>query len=155
MREQLAAALGAYRQSRAGWRLDAPEPQGAEREFAEARRDMERAESGFMSRTRVAPREEGHEFDPAAARMTGQMAVQRAKAAAAQLPPALQPHAARYAAAQEKVLEAVNAIQGAATRSSRGSRAPTTPPRRTRSPRSPTTSPRSRRADQRPSSSAS
>ena len=114
MREQLAGALGAYRQSRAAWRLDAPEPQGSEREFAEARRDMERAESGFMSRTRVAPREEGHEFDPAAARMTGQMGVQRAKAAAAQLPPSLQPHAARYAAAQEKVLEAVNAMQGAA-----------------------------------------
>jgi hypothetical protein len=109
----LGEALSAYRQSRVAWRFDAPAPQGAEREFAEARRDMEKAETGFMSRTRVAPREEGHEFDAAAARMTGQMGVQRAKAAAARLPPALQPHAARYAAAQERVLDAVNAIQGA------------------------------------------
>jgi hypothetical protein len=45
--------------------------------------------------------------------MAGQMGVQRARAVAAQLSPALQPHAARYAAAQEKVLEAVNALQGA------------------------------------------
>ncbi len=113
VRQQLAAALGAYRQSRTGWRLDAPEPQGIEGEFADARRDMERAETGFMSRTRVAPREEGHEFDSAAARMTGQMAVERAKAAAGRLSAGLAPHAARYAAAQEKVLEAVNALQGA------------------------------------------
>ena len=66
-REQLGAALSSYRASRATWRFDAPEPQGAERDFAEARRDMERAESAFMSRTRVAPRESGHEFDAAAA----------------------------------------------------------------------------------------
>ncbi len=110
-REGFGAALSAYRQSRVAWRFDAPEPQGAEREFAEARRDMERAETGFMSRTRVAPREEGHEFDAAAVRLAGQMGVQRAKAAAGQLSPALAPHAARYAAAQEKVLEAVNALQ--------------------------------------------
>ena len=112
-REQLGAALSSYRASRATWRFDAPEPQGAERDFAEARRDMERAESAFMSRTRVAPRESGHEFDAAAARMTGQMAVERAKAAAGRLSSALQPHAARYAAAQAQVLEAVNALQGA------------------------------------------
>jgi hypothetical protein len=106
-------ALTAYRQSRVAWRIDAPAPEGAERDFAEARRSMETAETGFMSRTRVAPREEGHEFDAAAVRMTGQMGVQRAKEAAAQLPPGLKPHAVRYAAAQERVLEAVNAIQGA------------------------------------------
>lgn len=109
----LGESLAMYRQSRAAWRFDAPEPRGAEREFAEARRDMEKAETGFMSRTQVAPREAGHELDPAAARMTAQMGVQRAKAAAAQLGPALQPHAARYAAAQERVLEAVFAIQAA------------------------------------------
>lgn len=107
-------ALSAYRQSRAAWRFDGPEPQGAERDFAEARRDMERAESAFMSRTRVAPREAGHEFDAAAVRMSGQMGIERANAVVPRLPPALQPHAARYAAAQEKVLEAVGAIQGAA-----------------------------------------
>jgi hypothetical protein len=106
-------AVNGYRQSRVAWRFEAPEPQGAEKEFAEARRDMEKAETGFMARTRVAPREEGHEFDATAARMTGQMGVQRAKAAAAQLSPALAPHAARYAEAQGKVLEAVFAIQGA------------------------------------------
>jgi len=114
VREQLGAALGAYRQARASWRLDAPEPQGAERDFAEARRDMERAETGFMARTRVAPREEGHELDAAGERMTGQMAVERAKAAAGRLSSGLAPHAARYAAAQEKVLESVNGIRGAA-----------------------------------------
>ncbi len=112
-RASLGEALSAYRQSRVAWRFDAPEPQGAEREFAEARRDMEKAETGFMARTQVAPREAGHELDPTAVRMTGQMGVQRAKAAAGQLAPALQPHAVRYVAAQEKVLDAVNAIQGA------------------------------------------
>jgi hypothetical protein len=106
-------ALAGYRESRAAWRFDAPPPQGAERELAEARRDMEKAETGFMSRTRVAPRGEGHEFDASGARMAGQMGVQRAKAAAAQLGPALQPHAVRYVEAQEKVLEAVNALQTA------------------------------------------
>ena len=112
-RAALGEAIAAYRQSRAAWRFDAPEPQGAEREFAEARRDMERAESGVMSRTRVAPREEGHEPDAAAARMAGRMGVERAKAAAARLAPVLAPQAARYAAAQERVLEAVYAIQAA------------------------------------------
>jgi hypothetical protein len=110
-RATLGESVAAYRQSRVAWRFDAPAPQGAERDFAEARRDMEKAETGFMSRTRVAPREEGHEPDAAAVRMTGKMGVQRAKAAADQLGPALQPHAARYAAAQERVLEAVFAIE--------------------------------------------
>lgn len=105
-------AVAGYRESRVAWRFEgAPPPQGPERELAEARRDMEKAETGFMARTRVAPREEGHEFDAASVRMAGQMGVQRAKAAAARLGPALQPHAARYVEAQEKVLEAVNALQ--------------------------------------------
>lgn len=106
-------AVVAYRESRAAWRFDAPPPEGAEREFVEARRDLERAESAFMARTRVAPREEGHELDGAGTRMAGQMAVQRGKAAAAQLAPALQPHALRYVEAQEKVLAAVNGLQTA------------------------------------------
>jgi hypothetical protein len=108
-RGALGDAIAAYRQARAGWRLDAPEPQGSEREFAEARRDMERAETAFVSRTQVAPREEGH-LDPAALRMTGQMAVDRAKAAAGRLPPAMRDAAARYARAQEGVLAAVTAL---------------------------------------------
>jgi hypothetical protein len=112
-RASFGEALAAYRESRAAWRFDAPPPQGPEREFVEARRDMERAETGFMARTRVAPREEGHEFDAAGTRMAGQMAVQRAKSAAAQLGAAVQPHALRYVAAQEQVLEAVNALQRA------------------------------------------
>jgi hypothetical protein len=110
-RASFGEALAGYRESRVAWRFDAPPPQGAEREFVEARRDMEKAETGFMSRTRTAPRDSGHEFDANSARMAGQMAVQRAKAAAAQLPAALQPHALRYAEAQEKVLAAVNALQ--------------------------------------------
>jgi hypothetical protein len=112
-RASFGEALAAYRESRVAWRFDAPPPQGAEREFVEARRDMEKAETAFMSRTRTAPRESGHELDANSTRMAGQMGVQRAKAAAAQLPPALQPHALRYAEAQEKVLEAVNALQTA------------------------------------------
>jgi hypothetical protein len=109
-RDALAAAIAQYRGSRARWRLDAPEPQGAERDFAGARREMERVESAFGSRIRVAPREEGHEFDPSTARMTGLMAAQRAKAAAEQLPPALRDPAARYAAAEERALEAVTSL---------------------------------------------
>jgi hypothetical protein len=112
-RASFGEALAGYRESRAAWRFDAPPPQGAERELAEARRDMERAETGFMSRTRTAPRESGHEFDATGTRMAGQMGVQRAKAAAAQLSPALRPHALRYADAQEKVLAAVNELQAA------------------------------------------
>lgn len=113
-RDALAAALTAVRQARATRRIAAPEPDGPERELAEARRDMERAEAGFMSRTRVAPREEGHEFDPAAARMTGQMAIQRARRAIPLLAEALREPAARYAGAQEEVLDAVGRLQGAA-----------------------------------------
>lgn len=112
-RASFGEALAGYRESRAAWRFDAPAPQGAEREFVEARRDMEKAETAFMARTRTAPRESGHEFDATGNRMAGQMGVQRAKAAAAQLPSALQPHALRYAEAQEKVLGAVNALQAA------------------------------------------
>jgi hypothetical protein len=67
----------------------------------------------FMSRTRTAPRESGHELDATSTRMAGRMGVQRARAAATQLGPALQPHAVRYVEAQEKVLEAVNALQTA------------------------------------------
>jgi hypothetical protein len=109
-RDALAAAIAKYRGSRSRWRLDAPEPQGAERDFADARREMERVESAFGSRTRVAPREEGHELDPSAARMTGLMAAQRAKAAAEQLPPVLRAPAVRYAASEERALEAVTAL---------------------------------------------
>ena len=109
-RDAFGAAISQYRASRSRWRLDAPEPQGAEREFAEARREMERAESAFGSRTRVAPREEGHELDPAAARMTGAMAAQRARSAAERLTGPLRDPAVRYAAAQEKALEAVTGL---------------------------------------------
>jgi hypothetical protein len=109
-RDALAAAIAQYRASRAGWRLDAPEPRGVERDFAEARREMERVESAFGSRTRVAPREEGHEFDPAAARMTGVMAAQRARAAAEQLAAPLRDPAVRYAAAEEQALDAVTGL---------------------------------------------
>jgi hypothetical protein len=112
-RDAFGRAIAGYRTSRAAWRLEAPEPTGGERDFAEARRDLERVETAFGSRTRVAPREEGHEFDAAAARMTGQMAAQRAKAAAGQLAPALRDPAARHADAQERALEAVMALRDA------------------------------------------
>jgi hypothetical protein len=109
-------AIVAYRRSRGAWRVAPAGPDGVEREFDEARRDMERAESGLMSRTRVAPRDEGHELDPAALRMTWQMAVQRATAAASRLPPATKEPALRYAATQEKVLAAVAALSHAPDR---------------------------------------
>jgi hypothetical protein len=112
-REELGRAIAGYRQARVAWRIDAPEPQGAERELAEARRDMERAEAAAVARAPVAPRGEGHELDPAAVRMTGRMAVERAKAAAARLAPATREAAARYASAQEKVLAAVAALSAA------------------------------------------
>ncbi len=112
-RDAFAAAISDYRGARARWRLDAPGPQGVERDFADARREMERVESAFGSRTRVAPREEGHEFDPAAARMTGVMAAQRARSAAERLPAPLRDPAVRYAAAEEKALDAVTSLAGA------------------------------------------
>jgi hypothetical protein len=113
VRDELAAAIGAYRQSRAAWRLDAPEPAGVEREFAEARREMERAEGALGPRQRVAPREEGHELGPPP-RLAGQMAVRRGRSAAERLPHALRGSGVRFVAAQEKVLDAVAALAGAA-----------------------------------------
>ncbi|HET8540003.1 MAG TPA: hypothetical protein VFL83_09055 [Anaeromyxobacter sp.] len=115
-RDAFGAAVAQYRGARARWRLDAPEPQGVEREFAEARREMERVESAFGSRSRVAPREEGHELDPAAARMTGLMAAQRARAAAEQLQNPLRGPAVQYAAAEEQALEAVTGLAAAPER---------------------------------------
>jgi colicin import membrane protein/SWI/SNF-related matrix-associated actin-dependent regulator 1 of chromatin subfamily A len=112
-REELGRAIAGYRQARAAWRVDAPEPRGAGRELAEARRDMERAETAAVARTPVAPRADGHELDPAAVRMTGRMAVERARAAAERLPPATREAATRYASAQEKVLAAVAALSAA------------------------------------------
>jgi len=109
-RDAFGGAISGYRASRVAWRLDAPEPKGAERDFAEARREMERVESDFGARTRVAPRESGHEFDPAAARMTGQMAAGRAKAAAEQLAPPLREAAVRYAEAEAKALDAFTGL---------------------------------------------
>lgn len=112
-RDLFGRAIVGYRTGRSKWRLDAPEPTGVEREFAEGRREVERIETAFGSRTRVAPREEGHEFDPAAARMTGQMAAQRTKAAAARLAPPLHDPAVRHAEAQERALLAVMALNDA------------------------------------------
>lgn len=109
-RDAFGAAIGQYRAGRSRWRLDVPEPQGVEREFADARREAERVESAFGARTRVAPREEGHEFDPATARMTGLMAAQRARAAAEKLPNPLRGPAVQYAASEEQALAAVTGL---------------------------------------------
>jgi hypothetical protein len=118
-RDALAAAIAQYRASRTRWRLDAPEPQGVERDFAEARREAERVESAFGSRTLVAPREQGHELDPATARMTGLMAARRASEAAERLPNPLRGPAFEYAAAEERALEAVTALAQAPERERR------------------------------------
>ncbi len=112
-RDQAGAAIAAYRRARAAWRLDAPEPQGLERTFAGARREMELVEAAFGSRTKVAPREQGHEFDPVAARMTAQMAAQRAKVAAEGLPAPLRAPALRYAVAEANALDAMKALTDA------------------------------------------
>jgi exonuclease SbcC len=112
-RDALGSAIAAYRQARARVRLQAPEPQGAERDFDGARRDMERVETALGSRTPVAPRDEGHERDPAA-RVTGELAARRAAEAAERLEPTLREPAARYAAAERRVLQAVTQLGGAA-----------------------------------------
>lgn len=108
-RDALGGAITSYRASRAAWRLAAPEPAGVEREFAEARAEMQRIESGIGARTRVAPRESGHELE-AGARMTGQLAARRAKAAAERLPPPLHEPAVRYAEAEARALEAFTGL---------------------------------------------
>jgi hypothetical protein len=113
-RDEFSHTFMAFRAARALRPVALPDPQGAERDFAEARRDMEKAESAFTSRTRVAPREEGHELDVSAVRMTGQMAVERARAAIPRLAETLREPAARYAAAQERVLDAVSRMRDAA-----------------------------------------
>jgi hypothetical protein len=87
---ELAAAIEAYRRSRSGWRVELPELRGAEREFEEARRELERLEAA-----------------PPGAAAAG--AARRAQEAAGKLPPALAGPARRYAAAQEKALAALRA----------------------------------------------
>lgn len=104
-RDAFGEAIAAYRQARSRWRVPALEGEGAERAFAEARRELERAEAALLSRTRVAPREDGHELEPATLRMTGRMAADRAKAAAASLGPTLRDAAGRYAAAEQRAFE--------------------------------------------------
>ncbi len=113
-RDAFGAAVAQYRAARSRWRLDAPEPRGVEREFAEARREMERAESALGSRTRVAPREAGHELDPSSAQVTGVTAAARATSTAERLPSPLREPAARYAAAEAEALDAVARIGDAA-----------------------------------------
>ncbi len=112
-RSELGDAIAAYRRSRGSWSLDAPETQGPEREFGESRRELERAETGVMSRTQVALRGDEHEQDAAALRMSGHRVALRAKAAAELLPPATRDAARRYAAAQERVLDAAIALSRA------------------------------------------
>ncbi len=108
-RDALGNAITSYRASRAAWRLGAPEPVGVEREFAEARAELQRIESGIGAKTRVAPREAGHELE-SGVRMTGQLAARRAKAAAEKLPPPLHEPAVRYAEAEGRALEAFTGL---------------------------------------------
>src|SRR5512133_646626 len=116
-RDTFAAAIGQYRASRARWRLDAPEPQGLERDFAEARREAEKLESALGSGTPVARREDGHALDPATARtMNGLEAARRASEIAERLPNPLRGPAVEYAAAQERALEAVTGLAQAPER---------------------------------------
>jgi hypothetical protein len=111
-RDDFTHTFMAFRAAR-GLRLVATtEPQGAEREFAEARREMETAESALTSRGRAAPQQ--GQIDLAVVRTTAQKAVERARAAIPSLPEALRDPAARYAAAQEKALDAVNRMASAA-----------------------------------------
>ncbi len=109
---ELGGAIELYRRSRAAWLLEEPEPAGPEREFADARRELERAESRLPpARERAARR--GADEDPSAARTSGRRAAGRAKAAADALPPTLRGPAVRYAAAQERALAGVNELAAA------------------------------------------
>jgi len=109
---ELGEGIELYRRSRGAWRLEEPEPRGPEREFAEARRDLERAESRHPAPRDRGGRREGDE-DPPALRMSGRRAAERAQAAADRLPPTLRGPAVRYAAAQELALARVNDLAAA------------------------------------------
>jgi hypothetical protein len=100
----LGDAISAYRQARAAWRVDAPAPEGPERELAEARRELERAESAFAAQGRLAARD------------GATVAAERARRAAQRLPPATRDAAVRWVAAQEQVLAAAAALVGAPDR---------------------------------------
>jgi hypothetical protein len=95
---ELAEAIDVYRRSRTGWRLELPPREGAERDFEDARRELERLEATL----------------PPASPPAVSLAVRRAQATAGKLPSGLREPAARYASGQEKALAALRAGSKAA-----------------------------------------
>lgn len=112
-REELGRAVNAYRQSRAGWRLEGPLAVGAAQELALARADLERAEMAAMEVSPAAPRDEGHRLEAGATRLGAQAAAGRAREAAGRLPPTERDAAARWVDAQERSLQALSALTAA------------------------------------------
>jgi hypothetical protein len=103
-RAALGEAIGAYRQARGAWRLEAPERAGDERAFTDSRRELEMTEAAFATgRPEKRP-------DPAVLRANVRAAAGRARTAAERLPPGLRDAALRWAAAQEDVLGAMVAL---------------------------------------------
>jgi hypothetical protein len=109
-RDDLGRAVNAYRQLRSAWRVDQSLEVGAAQDFAEAKRDLERAEMQALEVSLVAPRSEGHKLDTGAARLAAQAAAGRARDAAARLEPELRDAAGRWVEAQDRSVQALMAL---------------------------------------------
>jgi hypothetical protein len=120
-REALGKSIAVYRAARSRWRLDAPTPEGAEREFAETRRVMERAEADLGQRG--AP-DEARDRDQRRGFTFAAMMAKRTRRVADELPPALREPVQRYLDAQTNVLKALDTLRfGAAKQQPAASRA--------------------------------
>ncbi|HEY7723884.1 MAG TPA: hypothetical protein VH880_01020 [Anaeromyxobacteraceae bacterium] len=112
-RDDLGRAVNAYRQVRSAWKVDQPLEVGAAQDFADAKRDLEKAEMQALEVSLVAPRSEGHKLD-GAARLAAQAAAGRARDAAARLEPELRDAAGRWVEAQDRSVQALMALAAGA-----------------------------------------
>jgi hypothetical protein len=112
-REDLGRAVNQYRQARAFWKIDQPLEVGPALDFAEAGRELERAEMQALEVSQVAPRDEGHKLDAGSARLSAQAAAGRARDAAQRLDPDLREAATRWVDAQDRSVQALMALQAA------------------------------------------
>jgi hypothetical protein len=112
-RENLGRAVNQYRQARGFWKIEAPLAVGPAQDFAEAGRELERAETQALEVSQVAPRDEGHKLDAGSARMSARAAAARARDAAQRLDPDLREAATRWVDAEDRSVQALMALQAA------------------------------------------
>jgi hypothetical protein len=108
--DELGRAVVDYRRARASFPVAAAPEGGAALAFTRARAELERAESEAGQRLPVAPRDQGHELDPAGRRLSARGAAGRAREAAARLEPPLRDPALRWVEAEARALDALQSL---------------------------------------------